>query len=525
MLSRVEIGLAGGENQVLRRIGRRVFSQRFLVYVLLILQLVLFFVLVNATVKYFDLISALLRIVSVLVVFFIFNKQGKAAYKLSWVFLILVVPVFGGLFYLLFFLQSPRKKIRLRQERIVGETKGLFLPREDALPGLEIAAGEQLRSVKYLQDHVGFPVYKNTQTEFLTPGEEMLAALLRELKHAQRYIFLEFFIVEEGVMWNSILEVLKEKAEAGVDVRFMYDDMGSLWRLPHRYPAILAEYGIKAVAFNKFRPVLSTLQNNRDHRKIASIDGKVAFTGGVNLADEYINAVERFGHWKDSAIMIEGEGAWSLTLMFLQMWALVNDIKEDYEQYRPWPAGCPIDADGWVQPYADSPIDDENISESVYMEIITGAVDYLYINTPYLIVDESMLTALSLAAKAGVDVRIITPHHWDKIYVHVTTRSYYRELIMAGVKIYEYTSGFNHSKTFVADDKIATVGTANLDFRSLYLHFECGVWLYKARAVQQVKADFCETLEKCHLITLEDCRSNAFLRLIQNILRVFAPLL
>ena len=510
---------------MLRKLTRKIFSQRFLVYVLLMLQLALFFILVTASVKSFDKISLVLTFISILVVIFIFNKRGKTAYKLSWVFLIMAFPVFGGLFYLFFYLQSPRKKIRLHQETIVEKTRALFLPAQDALPELAATTDHPLRSVKYLQESVGFPLYKNTQTEFLTPGETMYSALLNELKKAERYIFLEFFIVEEGIMWDTILALLKEKAREGVEVRFMYDDMGTLWRLPRKYPQALAEFGIKAVAFNKFRPVLSTLQNNRDHRKIASIDGKVAFTGGVNLADEYINAVERFGHWKDSAIMITGEAAWSLTLMFLQMWSLFNSVEEDFGQFKPWQEGCPIASDGWVQPYADSPIDDENVSESVYMEIITGAVDYLYINTPYLIVDEGMLTALSLAAKSGVDVRIITPHHWDKVYVHITTRSYYRDLILAGVKIYEYTSGFNHSKTFVADDKVATVGTPNLDFRSLYLHFECGVWLYESKAVWQVKEDFLETLEKCQLITLEDCRSSAFLRLIQNILRVFAPLL
>ncbi|HPZ22615.1 MAG TPA: phospholipase D-like domain-containing protein, partial [Bacillota bacterium] len=250
------------------------------------------------------------------------------------------------------------------------------------------------------------------------------------------------------------------------------------------------------------------------------------FTGGVNLADEYINAVERFGHWKDASVMLKGEAAWSMTLMFLQMWALTTNEKVDYAKFRPWQdEDCPVESDGWVLPYADSPIDDEHVSEHVYMEIITGAKDYLYINTPYLIIDDTMLSALALAAKSGVDVRIVTPHHWDKKFVHITTRSYYRDLIEAGVKIYEYSDGFIHSKTFVSDDKVATVGTTNLDFRSLYLHFECGVWMYESRAVQQVKEDFCKTLERCQLITLEECRGNALLRLVQNVLRVFAPLM
>lgn len=504
---------------------RIIFSQRVLVSILLLLQLALLFLFVTTSIKYFATIRVILSLISILVVFLIFNRKNKPGYKLSWVFLILVFPVFGGLFFLLFSFQSTTRKTKRQLEAIIRETQPLFAPREDVLPSMKEEA-ECLRHVRYLQEYAGFPVYRHTTTEYLTPGEVKFEVLLRELAKAQRYIFLEYFIVEEGLMWNSILDILKEKAKAGVEVRFMYDDMGCLFRLPQHYPRILAEYGIKCVAFNKYRPVLSTVQNNRDHRKIAVIDGKVAFTGGVNLADEYINAVERFGHWKDAAVMLEGEAAWSLTMMFLQMWALTTNTKEDYAQFRPWQhEDCPVQSDGWVLPYADSPMDNEHVSEHVYMEIITGAKDYVYINTPYLIIDDTMLSALALAAKAGVDVRIVTPHHWDKKFVHVTTRSYYRDLIQAGVKIYEYSIGFIHSKTFVSDDKVASVGTTNLDFRSLYLQFECGVWMYKSKAVQQVKEDFLETLEKCHLITLEECRGNAFLRLIQDVLRVFAPLM
>lgn len=509
---------------MLQRISRRLFSQPFLISMLLLLQLALFFFLVTATARYSDIIRVILSLISILVVFFIFNKRDKPDYKLTWVFLILVVPVFGGLFYLLFYIQSPRKKVKRRLEEIYRRSQHLFKPDEDALAELEKHTDSCLRLPRYLQNHAGYPLYPNTYAQYLTPGESFFTALVTELQQAERYIFLEFFIVEEGIMLNTVLDVLKEKARAGVEVRFMYDDMVNIWRLPRHFPGLLAEYGIKSIAFNKYRPVLSTLQNNRDHRKIAVIDGRVAFTGGINLADEYINAVERFGHWKDAAIVIKGEAAWSFTMMFLQMWTFATGDNEDYAKFRPqFPAA--VHRDGWAQPYGDSPIDDEYVSEHVYTEIITGAKEYLYINTPYLIVDETMLSALALAAKAGVDVKIITPHHWDKRYVHITTRSYYRDLIKAGVEVYEYTIGFNHSKTFVADDKCATVGTANLDFRSLYLHFECGIWLYGSRVVQQVKEDFLATLANCHPITIDECQANAFLRLVQNVLRVFAPLL
>jgi len=460
------------------------------------------------------------------VVLYIFNRKEKPAFKLSWVFLILALPVFGGLFFLLFSFQSTTKKAKVALQKITEKTQPLFAPQEDLLPAIEQECPDCLRAVRYLQCCAGFPIYHQTQTEYLTPGEVKLTRMLEELKKAQHYIFLEYFIVEQGVMWCSILDILKEKVKEGVEVRVLYDDMGCFFRLPLNYPNVLEGYGIQCAVFNKFRPVMSTLQNNRDHRKIAVVDGKVAITGGINLADEYINAVDRFGHWKDSAILLKGDAAWSFSLMFLQMWAFTTSTWEDYSKYRPWQdVPCPVPSDGLVQPYADSPIDNEHVGEHVYLELITSAKDYLFINTPYLIVDDSMLSALSLAAKSGVDVRIVTPHHWDKQYVHITTRSYYRDLIQSGVKIYEYTDGFIHSKTFVADDKVATVGTANLDFRSLYLHFECGVWLYKSKAVMQLKQDFLNTLEKCQSISLEDCKGNAFLRLIQDILRVFAPLM
>jgi cardiolipin synthase len=296
--------------------------------------------------------------------------------------------------------------------------------------------------------------------------------------------------------------------------------------LPPDYCRRLEASGIKCFVFNPFKPILSSLQNNRDHRKIVAIDGKVAFTGGLNLADEYINAVERFGHWKDAAIMLEGEGAWSLTLIFLQMWNLRDGAKDDYGAFYPWrESPCAVESGGYAQPYADSPIDRENVGEHVYIQIINRAKKYVYINTPYLVVDDNLLSALTLAAKSGVDVRIITPHRWDKRMLAIVSRSYYRQLVSAGVKVYEYSSGFNHSKTFVSDDKIATVGTTNLDFRSLYLHFECGVLVYHSPVVQAVKEDFLRTIPVSHQVRLEECARTAFQRIVPDALRLFAPLM
>lgn len=505
---------------------RILFAQRMMITFLLILQISLLVFIISTSSNNSELIRLILTIISLFVVLYIFNKKDKPAFKLSWVFLILVFPVFGGLFYLLFNFQSSAKKIKKAIKKIELESQPLFAPKENVLPKIAEESEECIPQVQYLQEYAGFPVYQNTQTEYLTPGEVKFKRLIEELKKAERFIFLEYFIIQEGIMWNTILEILKEKVKQGVEVRVIYDDMGCFLRLPKDYQKTLESMGIRCAVFNVFRPIMSTLQNNRDHRKIAVIDGKTAFTGGINLADEYINAIEIYGHWKDASIMVRGDAAWSFTLMFLQIWNLCKNTREDYQKYRPWQdQPCPVQSDGYVQPYADSPFDTENVGEHVYIQIINNAKKYVYINTPYLIIDDSMVSTLTLAAKSGVDVRIVTPHRWDKRFIHMITRSYYRELIKAGVKIYEYTNGFIHSKTFVSDDKVATVGTTNLDFRSLYLHFECGVWLYKTSSIMEIKKDYLDTLNNCHEITLEDCKHNAFMRLFQEILRVFAPLM
>ena len=300
-------------------------------------------------------------------------------------------------------------------------------------------------------------------------------------------------------------------------------------QLPKKYPEILANLGIECRAFNRFRPILTGLQNNRDHRKICSIDGKIAFTGGVNIADEYINEIEKFGRWKDAAVRLTGDAAWALTTIFMKNWILTDSDHSPVESIadlKPLKTEDDMNNnDGFVQPYCDSPLDSDHVCEHVYTQIIDQAKRYLYIMTPYLIIDNGMLTSLTLAAKSGVDVRIITPYKWDKRLVHITTRSYYRELIEGGVKIYEYTPGFIHSKVMVSDDKVASVGTANLDFRSLYLHFECGTMLYGSRAVMQAKEDFLSTVEISHEITKEECHAGLLMRFINSIMRLFAPLL
>lgn len=464
--------------------------------------------------------------ISIFAALHVMARKDKGAYKLSLIFLILLFPIFGGVFYWLFNLQLATKGFQKKLNEIEQNGKYAFLLLEDSYEAAGKEAPDHMPEIRYLQKFNGFPVYKHTKTSYFASGEKAFEAMLQEMEKAEQYIFMEFFIIAEGFMWDAMLEVMKRKAAVGVDVRLIYDDLGCFLLLPRDYQATLKRDGIQCHVFNPFRPLLTTVQNNRNHRKILSIDGKVAFTGGINLADEYINRKERFGHWKDGAVMVEGYAAWSFTVMFLEMWALLNHQEERYEAYLPWQTeGCWVAHDGLVQPYSDSPMDSENVSEHVYLRMIEKAQEYLYITTPYLVLDDSVISSLVLSAKSGVDVRIVTPHIPDKKLVHFVSRSYYRELIKAGIHIYEYTKGFIHSKTFVSDDKIATIGTVNMDFRSLYLHFECGTWLYRSKAVAEVKEDFVKTMQDCKRMTEEDCHCNFVTRVLQDILRIFAPLI
>ena len=511
------------ENLLVRAFGRVVLTGA-----MILLQIVLLILVLLRFGQYFVYFYLIMTALSIVVVLHIINQDKEnPAYKLAWCIPILIVPVFGGLFYLMFGVKRLSSKMRMKMLNLYGST--LQLLRQD--PAITRQLEEEDSSVanqsRYISKTASFPVYQNTYVEYLSPGEVKFERLKSELRKAQRYIFLEYFIIGEGVMWDEILEILLEKVAEGLDVRLIYDDMGSLLTVPFRYWETLEKQGIRCRAFNPFRPFLSVKMNNRDHRKIAVIDGHTAFTGGINIADEYINVKERFGHWKDASIMLKGEAVWSFTVMFLQMWDYLTDERRDYEEFRA--ESYPLDgyeATGYVQPYTDSPLDQEPVGELVYLNIINRAKRYVYINTPYLIVDNEMVTALTLAAKNGVDVRIVTPHIPDKWYVHAVTRAYYTVLIESGVKIYEYTPGFIHSKTFLSDDEIGVVGTINLDYRSLYLHFECGAWMYRTACLDEMKQDYMETLKVCKRITYGDCQKlGVFRRLGRAVLRLFAPLM
>jgi len=477
--------------------------------------------------NYFTLFYGSNIILSLIVVLLIINNKTNPAYKIGWIIPVLIFPIFGGLFYLFFGASKLSKKTKKKMKLIEDKTRESLAPNCRLLEEIASHNENAANQARYIQNYSLYPVYANCYSEYLPTGELKYERLKEELRKAEHYIFLEYFIIAEGEMWNTILDILVEKARQGVDVRLIYDDFGCLINLPYRYDKKLEELGIKCRIFNPLIPVLSSKLNNRDHRKIAVIDGKVGFTGGINLADEYINKIERFGHWKDTAIMIKGEAVWSLAVMFLSIWSYLSRNNEDFSRFKIDPCAEQLpNGEGYIQPFADSPLDEEPVGETVYLNLIYKAKRYIYITTPYLIINNEMLTALTSAAKAGVDVRIITPHIADKWYVHAVTRSNYRLLVENGVKIYEYTPGFVHAKTLVADDEYGIVGTINMDYRSLYLHFECGVWMYKTPCILDIKEDFQKITELSKPITLEEIQSMKWYRkIIGSLLRVFAPLM
>ena len=485
----------------------------------------LFFLVYQFSIR-FSFINVLLQAAGGVVALYIINQWINPAYKIAWTFVIMIFPLGGLCIYAVFGRSVLTKKVREGMHRVHREMRE-FIPRdrelEEELEQVDKSAANQSR---YMADWSDFPVYSNTSIRYYRCGEEMFPDMLRDLKKAEHFIFLEYFIIADGVMFDAILEVLKQKVQEGVDVRLIYDDFGCVTTLPHNFFLKMRELGIKCVVFNPLKPVMSVVMNNRDHRKIFVVDGTVGYTGGLNLADEYINERERFGYWKDTGLRLEGEAVWSFTMMFLETWNYLNRSSENYVAYRPQVyQKQPFRADGYVQPYGDSPLDKEKVGENVYMNIIGHAKEYVYIFTPYLILDNEMLTYLRNAAKSGVDVRIVTPEIPDKKIVFMMSQSYYARLLECGIRIYQYTPGFIHAKSFVCDDRIATVGSINMDYRSLYLHFECGVWMYDSSAVMEVKKDALETFARSREITMEFCKKQSWIRrLVLSVLRLIAPL-
>ena len=463
-------------------------------------------------------------LVGLIVALIIINRPRNPYIKITWILLIMLFPVFAIPFYFFVDAELGHRLSRARLEEIDRETAGLLSSSPESMRSLEEADPGAAGLASYLQRTGGFPVWRDSGADYYPIGEDAFTVILEELERAERFIFMEYFIIREGYMWGRILRVLEKKARQGVEVRVLYDGTCALYDLPYHYPRQLEELGIRCRMYAPLRPLVSTHYNNRDHRKILVVDGRCAFTGGINLSDEYINLTHPHGHWKDVALRVTGEAVRSFTLMFLQMWNVEERGMEDCAPYLA--ASAPVRAPGWVIPYGDSPFDGENLAEMVYIDVLNRARKYVHIMTPYLIIDHEMVVALSFAAKRGVDVKLITPGRPDKKTVFALTRSYYKELIAAGVQIWEYEPGFVHAKTFVSDDVTAVTGSINLDYRSLYLHFECAALLYGTPAIADIERDFQATLAHCRKITLEDCKKDRLgRRIVGWLLRPLAPLM
>ena len=462
---------------------------------------------------------------SLFLVLYLVNSNANPGYKIAWIIPIMLFPIFGLLLYLLFGGNQLSKRQKQKLKNIYYKQLKYKDNHNLVMSELKYENLSAYNQVKYISDYSLTNLCKHTKTTYLSNGKIYFQKLIEKLKSAKKFIFLEYFIISEGKMWDTILEILKQKVEEGIEVRVIYDDFGSIMTLPNNYDKTLNNLNIKTAVFNRFVPNLKSKFNNRDHRKIAIIDGQIAFTGGINLADEYIGEKIRFGHWQDNGIMLEGEATWNFTVMFLSMWDFIKEENEDYEKYKS-PYSNETSSDGYIIPYCDNPWDNEAVGETVYLNLINKACRYIYITTPYLVLDNETITALTMAAKRGVDVHIITPGIPDKKIVNEVTKAYYEVLLKNGVQIHEFTKGFIHSKTFIIDDIYATIGTINLDYRSLYLHFECGVWLYETSSIYNIKKDYLNILKNSKEIKLKNLgKLTWYNSLKRQILKAFAPLL
>lgn len=460
-------------------------------------------------------------IIAVAMVLYLINSRLDPTAKITWLAIIIPLPIFGTMLFL--FTQSElgqramkRRLGQLRKSarRAIRQDRGTMAALEQADPGAAALA-------RYVAGSGCYPVFGNCDVTYFPLGEDQFQSLLQELENAEKYIYLEYFILDEGLMWGKILEILTKKAAQGVDVRVMYDGTCEFALLPRSYPRRLRAMGIKCKVFSPVTPFVSTHYNYRDHRKILVIDGHTAYTGGINLADEYINHVQRYGHWKDTAVMVKGEAAQSFALMFLQLWNLT--------EWKPQPlpeVTAPGTGSGFVMPYADDPLDGEKVGRQVYIDLLNRAKRYVHIMTPYLILDAEMENALTYAAKRGVQVRLLLPGIPDKKIPYAMAKSHYRRLLDAGVEIFEYTPGFVHAKSFVCDGREAVVGTINLDYRSLYHHFECAVYLWGVDCIAHMETDFTACIEISRKVTDESIRKEKwYVKLTGFIMKLAAPLM
>lgn len=505
-----------------------VFSRFGIVLVLLALQILVLlglFLKFSQLAPHYYIISAVFYIFMITV---IVNSDHDASSKITWLTIMAFLPIFGALLYIYTTVDIGHRVLKKKVTHIIKNTKNKITQDKSVIDKAEEICPDVADLNYYLNKSGRFPLYENTDVTYYPIGEKMFQSMLVELDKAKDFIFMEYFIVDDGYMWDNILEVLIKKANEGVDVRVMYDGTCEFALLPRTYPSSLEKLGIHCKVFSPVSPFISTHYNYRDHRKIMVIDGKTAYNGGINMADEYINYTHKYGHFKDVGVMLKGDAVDSFTLMFLQMWS-VNERHCDFSKYlNVWDslsAGGYF-SNGFVMPFGDCPLDEYDVGKSVYMDILNRAKDYVYIMTPYMIMDGELENSLTFSAERGVDVRIILPHISDSFVAQALAKTHYKKLLDAGVKVYEYTPGFVHAKVFVSDDVKSVVGSINMDYRSLYHHFECATYMYGTRCIEDIKSDYKDTLAKCQQVTYESIKNDKwYIKLIGKVLKFVAPLI
>ncbi len=508
---------------------RILFSRIWLVVFMLLVQLAVIlgiFIWLQELLPHYFGVAAIIRIA---VMLYLINKDMSGAARTTWLIISMIIPIFGLLLYLFTQSNLGHRMLKKLSVQVIEETKEIIPQSKEAEQQLKAENLNIYTLAEYMKKSGCHPVYKNTSLTYFPLGEDKFKEMLIQLEQARHFIFLEYFILEEGTMWGEVLEILARKAAEGVDVRLMYDGTCEFVLLPSDYPKRIEKLGIKCRVFAPIKPFVSTHYNYRDHRKILVIDGHTAFTGGINLADEYINQKIKFGHWKDTAVMLKGDAVKSFTLMFLQLWNIKQREefrKKEYEAFLSYDTRPDFNAKGFVIPYGDCPLDRDLLGERVYMDILNRSSRYVHIMTPYLILDEEMDNALKFAAERGVEVSLILPGIPDKYVPYALAKTHYKSLLKSGVKIYEYTPGFVHAKVFVSDDREGTVGTINLDYRSFYHHFECGAYFYGSDVIVDLEKDFQLTLEKCRRVTFESIKKEKFMmKVVGRVAKVVAPLM
>ena len=512
----IEKGRKGASSAIFSRLG--------LFIILILLQISCFIGIFKWFGDFLPHIYSITIAATIFIALYLLDTDIDPTAKITWLITISCLPVFGAFLFIYTQTNLGHRTLKKRINNITSLSKNYLTQDPEIFQELKEDNYQIASLTKYVNKTGCYPIYKNSQVTYFPLGEDKFKELLIQLEKAEKFIFLEYFIINEGIMWGQILEILARKAKEGLDIRIMYDGTCEFSALPHNYPKKLQALGIQCKSFAPLTPFVSTHYNYRDHRKILIIDGHTAFNGGINLADEYINEKKRFGHWKDTAVMVQGEAVQSFTLMFLQLWN-ITDTNTQYKKYLTTPTEK-FPEEGFVMPFADCPLDEYKVGEQVYIDLLNRAKSYIHIMTPYLILDGELENALKYASERGVDVKIILPGIPDKKVPYALAYTHYQALLKAGIKIYEYTPGFVHAKSFVVDNIEGVVGTINLDYRSLYHHFECATYMYNLPAILHMEKDYQDTLKKCHQVTLENMKEQKFSRKIRGfLLKPIAPLL